>query len=132
MTQYFPVSVPYNDDEGLGFGQGSTAGVYNQYYRGGFHRPQAPEFDRLSRRKFNLNEYDGCGPYRCHYDPDPLNKLTDQLEVQSTLQSTLQSHSEGNVPHSVNLQINNNYFNTNTLFFLIICVALLYFFVFKR
>lgn len=76
--QYFPVSIPHNYDNGLGFGQGSVDGVYNQYYRGGFHRPQHPEVDRGIRRRFNLRGFRGsmrydskCNPYRCHYDSEP-------------------------------------------------------------
>lgn len=66
---YFPASLGFNEDNGLGFGQGSTAGVYNQYYRGGFHRPKVEEVDEGIRRRFNLK--DRCDPYRCHYDPEP-------------------------------------------------------------
>ena len=72
----FPVSVPHNYDNGLGFGQGSVAGVYNQYYRGGFHRDSSPEFDINSRRAFNMRVYDNqCSPYRCHYDPNSLDAI---------------------------------------------------------
>ena len=71
--------LPHNDDNGLGFGQGSTDGVRNTYGRRGFHRPQLPEVDRATRRRFNLRGYRGaesnwgCGwPYACHYDPEPF------------------------------------------------------------
>lgn len=65
-------------DHGLGFGQGSTQGVYNVYSKCGFHRPQHPEFSRSERRRFNKRGYRGSqgyyscdNPYQCHYDPEP-------------------------------------------------------------
>lgn len=73
----FPVSLPNNSDNGLGFGQGSTDGVYNQYPRGGFHRPLShsmPEFDTLDRRNFNRNFAGKCDSYKCTYDPDKFYK----------------------------------------------------------
>ena len=70
---------PQRDDNGLGFEQGSTDGVFNTYTRRGFHRPQLPVTDRATRRRFNLRGYRGaqsnwaCGwPYACHYDPAPF------------------------------------------------------------
>lgn len=77
---YFPVSadsiysLKTGGDNGLGFGQGSTAGIYNQYYRGGFHRPHVPQqYGIDSRRMFNLKGHKGnlkCDSYSCHYDPE--------------------------------------------------------------
>lgn len=68
-----------NDDNGLGFGQGSLDGMFNQYYTSyGFHRPRHPEVDRGLRNRFNLKgfrgsyQYNTCSnPYKCHYDPAP-------------------------------------------------------------
>lgn len=66
MNNTFPAES--NLENGFGFQQGSTDGVYNQYYRGGFHRFQRPEFSRKDRDRFNLK---GCNKaYRHHYDPD--------------------------------------------------------------
>lgn len=82
--------TPYIDDNGLGFTQGSTGGVLNTYYRGGFHRPQLPEFSLKDRNAFNLRSYRGTSnsctgsfirnPYACHYDPKPY---FDEGEVSS-------------------------------------------------
>ena len=68
---HFPVSLPHNHDNGLGFGQGSTSGVYNQYYRGGFHRGVPLEADMNVRRWFNNGVT--CDSYSCHYNPETLN-----------------------------------------------------------
>lgn len=82
LNKIFPVSLPHNYDNGLGFGQGSTAGVYNQYPRGGFHRPHhpehsLPEFDTLKRRQFNNYVVGKCDPYKCHYNPTKFFKRCD-------------------------------------------------------
>ena len=73
------VWLPDQSDSGLGFGQGSTGGVFNTYKKRGFLRPELPPIDRATRRLFNLRGYRGslenysCGwPYTCHYDPDPF------------------------------------------------------------
>lgn len=74
--------LPFNaasdgaDDNGLGFGQGSTAGVLNTYAKRGIHRPELQPTSRQLRRRFNLRGYRGtnrnCGSaYACHYDPAP-------------------------------------------------------------
>lgn len=75
------VWMPHQDDAGLGFGMGSTQGVFNTYGRRGFLRPELPPIDRATRRQFNLRGYRGarenwgCGwPYACHYDPEPFYK----------------------------------------------------------
>jgi len=70
---------PRTDDNGLGFGQGSTAGVINIYGHRGFQRPQLPEIDTATRRRFNFRGYRGAmnnwpknWPYACNYDPKPF------------------------------------------------------------
>ena len=72
--KYFPVSFDFNSslDNGMGFSQGSTAGVYNQYSHGGFHRNDGRLFESnmCLRKRFNKV---GCDPYRCHYNPNPDN-----------------------------------------------------------
>ena len=71
--------APRTDDNGLGFTQGSTAGVMNTYAHRGFQRPQLPEIDTATRRKFNFRGYRGAmnnwssgWPYACNYDPKPF------------------------------------------------------------
>jgi len=113
---YFPVSLPDNYDSGLGFGQGSVDGLYNSYYRGGFHRPQHPhpEFDRDVRNTFNLKN--NCYENRCRYDPEPhFDNITNQDDT---------SQSEVDIPHSVSSSINIQF---NNVFFLIIAIILGFF-----
>jgi hypothetical protein len=102
-------------DSGLGFGQGSVAGVYNQYSYKGFHRPQHPEIDRGLRRRFNLRGFRGsrqydningekvCGsnPYRCHYDPEPYFD-------EYTLPEHKYTFDDGNLPGLVGLITGSN------------------------
>ena len=76
---YFPVSLNFYDDNGLGFGQGSTAGVYNQYAKGGFHRPRMHQPSTQSRKSLNLNEC--VTPYLCHYDPEKYNVTPEHIEL---------------------------------------------------
>jgi hypothetical protein len=74
-------TLPHNiDEQGLGFGQGSTDGVLNTYPRGGFHRRSLPPPSRSARRRFNMRSYRGTNNNNClgltltnacHYDPEP-------------------------------------------------------------
>ncbi len=79
MNHYFPVSLNDKSDNGLGFMQGSTDGVYNQYYTTQCNRTLRPEISRTKRNKFNLV---GCNSaYKCHYNPYPLeNDNYNELE----------------------------------------------------
>lgn len=113
QSGYFPVSLGSNTDHGLGFGQGSMAGVYNQYHRGGFHRPsQFDELDLDTRHKFNLK---GCTTYKCHYDPDLYMYRYNSQNSQNT-----QNSQNPNKESIINDQI-------NTVVFLIIFVIVLFF-----
>lgn len=63
-------------DNGLGFGQGSTAGVMNgplhgnQYRCSGFQRPKYSQSTCPERNAFNMKRM--CSsPYRCHLDTEP-------------------------------------------------------------
>ena len=73
----YALITPPEEDNGLGFMQGSTDGVVNTYGKRGFHRPGAPESSREERDHFNLRDRQyGCrnffeSPYACHYDPSP-------------------------------------------------------------
>ena len=73
----YALITPPEEDNGLGFMQGSTDGVVNTYGKRGFHRPGAPQPTREDRDHFNLRDMQyGCrnffnSPYACHYDPFP-------------------------------------------------------------
>lgn len=59
-------------DNGLGFGQGSTAGVIQPKQQcSGFQRlPRLQNNDCEARKQFNLHRL--CSsPYACHFDPIP-------------------------------------------------------------
>lgn len=101
------VWLSHQDDSGLGFGMGSTQGVFNSYKRRGFLRPELPNVDRAARRSFNLRGYRGarekwaCGwPYACHYDPEPFfqekppvwTRHVDEVPVQMKQMKETQQH----------------------------------------
>lgn len=136
QSQHFPVSVTHNYDNGLGFGQGSVAGVYNQYPKGGFHRPGAPlpEISRLARHQFNLK---GCNKsYRCHYDPDALMNTHDLYDITRET-PTLTSGTSGMDMINTPLDFEKDYDRENDLkkvfnIFNIVIIAIVLFFVFGR
>ncbi len=76
---YFMADVNDYTDSGLGFMQGSTDGVYNQYYAGNCNKKRLPESTKLQRREFNLTKCNSA--YRCHYDPYPLDNDGDINEL---------------------------------------------------
>lgn len=136
---YFPVSIPHNYDNGLGFGQGSTAGIYNQYYRGGFHRPQIPEFHRNDRNRFN--NHLGCDSYKCHFNPASTNVGPIKFEEISKYYETPldkcdecdnpQNHTDLMKASIISLE-SNNYSSKitsqiNTVFFAIIAIIFFFF-----
>jgi hypothetical protein len=63
-------------DNGLGFGQGSVAGIIGQRYQcSGFQRPRLPGSDCEMRKVFNLHRL--CtSPYARHFDPQPCSGST--------------------------------------------------------
>ena len=89
QTKHFPVSLTH--DNGLGFGQGSTDGIYNQYPRGGFHRPQTKEFNMNDRRQFNNGV--ACDSYSCHYNPETL----DDIRYHESIEYTCTTPTEKNI-----------------------------------
>ncbi len=57
------------NDNGFGFGLGSTDGVINTYGYRGFARPALPEYSQKMRDNMNMR---ACmGSYACHFDPYP-------------------------------------------------------------
>jgi len=60
-------------DNGLGFGQGSVAGIIGQRYQcSGFQRPKLPRSECEARKAFNMHRM--CtSPYRFHFDPQPCS-----------------------------------------------------------
>ena len=78
---------PPEEDNGLGFLQGSTDGVVNTYGKRGFHRRGAPMASRQDRERMNLHDCEyGCHnffttPYACHYDPSPSIDLEEPEEI---------------------------------------------------
>ena len=79
MTQYF-VAESKNDD-GFGFGQGSTAGVFNTYGHRGFARPQLAE--HAVKARDNLNMRACMNAYACHFDPRPLRCVASKKSVKT-------------------------------------------------
>lgn len=67
----FQFEATHIPDNGLGFGQGSTAGVKSTFMCRGFHRPGMPTAKRRRRDVLNLRPCKGA--YACHYDPEPCH-----------------------------------------------------------
>lgn len=87
MSQYFlAASGPYGNDNGFGFGKGSTDGVINTYGHRGFARPQRREYS--TEQRDNLNMRACMGAYACHFDPAPsCCKEEDVAEMPQTPQT---------------------------------------------
>ncbi len=129
----FKATIPDKYDSGLGFQQGSTDGVYNNYSSCGFHRPQHPEFPRNLRRRFNLLGYRGSenygaclSAYKCHYDPDPFfdeeipTNLRDDYEYQNEYQNS-----------PTNLTGNNVFKNKLNLLIMFLLATFICFFIYS-
>ena len=83
MSKHLILVRPWAKEEenGIGFGQGSTAGLRNKYYRKSFLRERAPQSTLQQRNLFNLractlNEsakgspfHGCCTAYGSHFDP---------------------------------------------------------------
>ena len=123
MNHYFPVSLNDKSDNGLGFMQGSTDGVYNQYYTNMCNRQPLPEISRSQRNKFNLK---GCNTaYKCHYDPYPLNEDDDDF-YESTTNSNNVLQSTSNFFTNIYYMIDKIDIQNKTIFAIIIVLLILF------
>lgn len=69
------------DENGLGFGLGSTDGVVNQYAYRGFHRERLAESKKVDRDALSMRNCKGA--YKCHFDPEyDIRKHTTTVDNQ--------------------------------------------------
>lgn len=121
-----------NLENGLGFQQGSTDGVYNQYYTGGFHRPQRPEYTRDERNAFNLK---GCNKaYKNFYDPDV--QYFDYYNRVDGKDTAINTATDGIITKNNELIVNDNAFFINEkiiikMFLILFIVFCLYYFIYR-